>query len=455
MSLFGSMNTAKTALHTNEQALAITGHNIANANTPGYTRQTADIAALPLEVPNPANAPASALLGGVTVAGVQRIRDQFADNEYRADVGDQGMKQMLSNTMDHVEALLNEPSDSGLQASMSKFFQSFSDLSNNPESGATRAAVRQAGTALAGTIQHLWQGLGAAAQSADAQLAARAQEVNSDAAQIAALNVRVAQAQGQNSSAGDLLDQRDQLLDRLARLAGARAVVTANGTVNVTLGGRLLVGPAGANPITVAAGAASITNLTWADGSTVNITGGEIAGLQQGRDQVAGGLETSLTTLTNTLVTAVNSVHAAGTGLAGSTGVNFFDAASTPATIRLDSTVAGNANAIAASASGAPGDGSNAQKLSQLTGQPLVSGSTIPAFYQGVVGSLGIQARQTQKDLQATNLLVQQADSLRQSTGGVSLDEEATNMVRYQRSYQAAAKFVTTINDLLDTLIRM
>ena len=453
MSLFTSMNTALTALHANGEALAIIGHNIANANTPGYTRQAPDLRALPLSPPGPAGGGTLAVAGGVAMAGVLRTRDQLADVEPLGGLARQGADQVLADAMDHLEGLLNEPSDAGLQAGLDRLFQSFADLANNPESTAVRATVRQEGAALAGTVRGLWQGLTAAAAAADAKIGAKVALVNTAASQVATYNHLITQAQAAGSGVADLLDQRDQVLDHLVALTGAQVVGQADGSVNVMLGGRLLVGAQGAVAITAAPGAGGVSTLQWPDGNPVKVSGGELSGLLTVRDQVVAGLQASLSDLTQALVTAVNATHAAGVGADGSTGTDFFDPASTPATLQLSTAVAGDLAKMAAARSTAPGDGAGALALSRLAQQPLLSGGTLVSAYQGMVGALGVQAQQAQRDLQADGLLVRQADALRQSSGGVSLDEEAAAMVRYQRSYEAAARFLSAMDELLDNLI--
>ena len=453
MSLFGTINTALTALQATQEALAITGHNIANAGTAGYTRQAPDLRALPLTAPDASADGSKPVAGGVVVAGVLRLRNAFADAEYRADAARQGSDQVLSEAMDQVQGLLGEPSGQGLQAAMDRFFQSWSDLANNPENPAIRATVREAAGALAGSVQRLWQGLDDSARAADAKLVARASALNTAAAQIADSNRIIAQMQSVGASAADVMDQRDLLLDQIARLTGAQVVPQADGSVNVTLGGRLLVGPQGAEPISIVAGAGGYTVLHWPDGSPVPVGGGAIAGLQQVRAELVPGLQTAVSNLTGALVGAVNSTHAAGYGLGGSTGVDFFDPASTPSTFQVGAAIAADLNQIAASGSGAPGDGSNAQALTRLAQQPLLGGSSVTAFWQGTAGTLGVQAQQVQRDLDADGMLLRQAEALRQSAGGVSLDEEAASMVRYQRSYQAAAKLVAVVDEMLQTLL--
>ncbi|MFA7250117.1 MAG: flagellar hook-associated protein FlgK [Dehalococcoidia bacterium] len=452
MGLSVALNTAMRALLAQQQAMDAVSHNVSNVNTPGYSRQRVLL--------SPVAAPAgSGVGGGVSFDGVQRVRDMFVDFQMRQQKQTAGEAQTRADSLHLAELAFSEPSDSGLRSVMSQFFNSWRDLSNTPEDGSARSAVVQAGQTFAITAQRLQQGLTDLRDSADSRLQDSVAEMNNLASQIAVLNQKITSIRASGDPGGDLSDQRDLALDRLSELANVTYNEQTNGSVDVVLNGRSLVHGVSAYAIALVPNAANnnYSDLTWAgDGATVTVASGEIGGLLTQRDTDLTSRLVDLNTLVAQIITDVNAAHAAGYALDGTTtGTDFFSGTDA-ADIDVDAAVAANPGLLAAATNAsAVGDGSNALAVAALqTANTLSSGSeTYDSFYGGLVSRIGVAAKDAQSLADAQALTVSHLEELRQSVAGVNVDEEMVNLVQYQRGYEAAARIIRAVDEMLDTLI--
>lgn len=451
MSSIQGLNTLLTALRANQQALYVTSHNVANANTEGYSRQVVNLEALTA----PGGMQISEQIGqGVQMAQINRVRNAFFDQQFRAEDQALGYYTTRHDALDQLQTIIGEPSDKGLRNTLQRFWGAWGDLANQPDSQADRAAVREAANALADSIRHQATQLTDLKHSLDQTVATKAQEINSLADQLATVNKEVVAAAATGSTPNDLMDKRDLLLDKLSSLERIQVQAQSNGGVSVVAAGGLLVDGATAHHMLPTSGPNGTTALTWDyDGSAVTPAGGELLGLTTARDTLIPNYQNQLSTLTSALVQAVNTQHAGGVGLNGATGNPFFDPASTPSSIRISTPVAADLKNIAAAMTAAPGDGTNAQAIAALQRAPTVNGGTLDDYYSGAVSGIGVATQVAQRGESTEQVLTQQINNLRQSAGGVSLDEEMTAMIKYQKSYEAAARMVTAMDSLLDTVV--
>lgn len=451
MSSISGLNTLLTALRANQQALFITSHNVANASTEGFSRQTVNMEALP---PVGGFLPDQQIGQGVTLGQITRVRNAFFDQQFRAEYQSLGYYSARKDALDQLQAVTNEPSDTGIRDTLQRFWSAWGDLANQPDAQAARAAVREAANAVADAIRHQANQLSDLRTSLDQTVATRVEEINSLGDQLASVNQQIVGALGTGSTPNDLMDQRDLLIDQLSKLVRIQALPQNDGSLGIVVGGGLLVDGATAHHIAATPGAGGWNKLTWDyDGSAVNVNGGELAGLLSARDGLVPGYQSELESMTQALVQAVNTQHATGVGLNGATGLDFFDPSSTASTIAVSAAVAADLNNIAAGATSAPGDGDNAQAISAIQRQAVVGGGTLEDFYRGMVSGVGVQTQVADRGLNTETVLTQQINNMRQSTSGVSLDEEMTNMIKYQKGYQAAARLMSTLDGMLDTLI--
>ncbi|GMU41607.1 MAG: hypothetical protein AMXMBFR23_24730 [Chloroflexota bacterium] len=453
MAISVGLNSAVRALLAQQQAMDAVAHNVANVNTPGFSRQVVRLAAV---------APGDQGVGnGVQVQGIERIRDLFVDFQLRSESHAAGEYSARASSLRMAELALGEPGDTGLTAALDGFFNAWRDLANAPEQSAARSAVVQAGETLAFTARRIDRAFGEIRTDADTRIQSAVSEVNALATEIAALNQRIITVRASGDPAADLTDARDAALDRLSTLTDIRLMNHEDGHVDVFVGGRALVQGSRMNAITLERNPANndYVDLEWSsDGVPVRIASGEIGGLLSQRDVDLPARLVDLDTLVSQVMADVNAVHAAGFGADGvTTGLDFFTGTGI-ADIAVNGALSADLRLLAAAATAAsPGDGSGATAMAGLqSATNLTSGSeTYGAFYNGVVTRLGVSVRDAEGISRAQTLTISHLEQLRQSISGVNLDEEMVNMVQFQRGYQAAAQVIQKIDQMLDELFRM
>lgn len=477
MTIALGLNTAVRALITSQQALNTTAHNIANANTPGFTRQDVHlITTEPFTFPTGNRAALAGQVGtGVTISEVRRIRDQFLDTQFRLQNQGLGQQDTLAQGLHQIEDFFNEPSDHGLGQQLARFWSAWSALVADPQPGAlaSRITLRAQASDLTAFIRGANSQLVQQQQHLDEQVLGSVDQINGIAKQIGALNDQIGSVLAVGDTPNDLRDRRDLLLDQLSKITRVSAFENDRGIEMVTMGGVQLIGDGFVNTVTTQL-SGGFHALFWSsDNSSVTITGGEIKGLLNLRDTTIPGLRTDLNTLAATLVSDVNAQHELGhtlndstnNSLASATGIDFFKtvAGKEAATIDISDDVQNDTNNIAAGTnSGAPGDSANAVAIADLKFSLLVGESaslagdgtaTVEDFYRGMISKLGTQGQQAQNQAANQQLLVQHLDTSRQSISGVSLDEEATKQIEFQRAFEGAARLVSTFDSMLDTII--
>ena len=454
---FFGINIGQSGLAAAQLGQDVTGQNISNANTPGYSVQTLNqTASVPYTLADKNTQLTPGLIGtGVSVSSIQRASDQFLDTQVRDANSNLQSQTAQSNALKQVDDAFGEPSDTGLNAALTSFFSSFQDVANTPENAGVRGSAVQQGVALANAFQNVQAGLTAAAASLSGQAAMDVQSVNNYGSQIAALNVSIKGSTAGGQQSNDLLDQRGVLLDKLSGLANITTQSNSDGTVNVSIGSTALVIGTDAYPV-------SYAGLT-ASGS---LTGGTLAGLAQSQTQIAA-YQTNLNAVAASVVSQVNSAQANGLDLNGNAGTPFFTAGAgnEAATIAVNPDLETNPNHLAAASVPTPpatfgaGDGSNAQAIAGLltktvtaAGSPL-AGENIQSAYQQTVSDAGSRAANALSGVGTAQAASTQLTNQRSSETGVSTDDEMVNMMKYQRAYQASAQFIQIADGMIGTLI--
>lgn len=454
MSLASLLSIARSALTTHQRAIDVTGHNIANASTPGYTRQRLAIVA-----ETPFRTPLGTVGRGVTDQGVFAERNVFLDATVRREQGNLGRSDTLRDMLGQVEAVFGEPSESGLGATIDAFFSAFSDLANDPSSLAARSVVRQAGSSLIQQVGLIAGRLTDLATDTTTRTEGTVSQVNALALQIADLNRAIVVEGGPNRTAPDLEDQRGQLLDELSTMVQVRVIDRTDGTVGVIAGDTLLVDGKFAQQLEVrplVGGGIGVAVV----GSTrlLDPIGGTLAGLTALGQQAVPSVRGELDRLVAGIVGAVNTLHAGGTTLGGATGINFFDPAGvTAGTMRLSTDVATSAANVVAGTTASSGDNRVALALAALrTGGIASLNSSSPGdFYTALVTTVGTLVRDAERDADVAETLATSAASRRTSETGVSTDEEMVALIVQQQAYAAATRLVTVANSMMDDLLRM
>jgi flagellar hook-associated protein 1 len=421
------LQTALRGLLAEQEAINTTGHNIANANTPGYSRQTAELTESdPLTIPAFSNVTGAGVqLGtGVDVATISRVRNLFLDVQYRAQNSSVGDASTRSGILDQVQTGLAEPSDHGLGSQLSAFWSAWSDVANAPSSPAARQALINDASTLATTFNSFDQQLSTIQTQASTQytaLTGATGQVQSDASQIATLNQAISQSLAAGQHPNDLMDKRDALIDDLSSLAKVSVTDPGNGLLQISFGDA-------ASPLV------NGTSVNWPQTMT-SAAGGQLGALLSlsGPSGQLATYRSNLDSIVNQLVTAVNGLHTATPFFNGNTAATI-SVAATAATVQTSTTTNPGANDVALAIAALRGGGADQS-------------------YAAFVATVGSDVQSVQNTQQVSQAVLSSIDNQRKSVSGVSLDEEMTNLVTFQRGYQASARMLTTIDQMLDTLI--
>lgn len=452
-SLYGSMSIAIRSLLAEQGALRTSSNNIANVNTPGYSRQRARLESTP-----PVLFGSLQFGTGTALTSVESIRDQVLELRLHQETQEQGDLESYLGVVQQAEALFNETGGAGLQAAVSAFFNSIQDLSTNPSSLPLRQAVLSTAQNMTQYFSHLAGSVDEIQHAADLAIPEKVREVNRLTGQIATLNGQIAGLAGSGQDSGGLVDQRDQLIRQLSGVIEVGVVDAGPGAISLTTsGGAALVVADRSFDLTVNVDATTgfHTIFSGTTDLTSQLAGGSIGGLLEARDGAIPGIKDSLDTLASSIATAFNTAHKAGFDLQGNAGKDFFvppPASGAAAAFQLNIT---DPALLAASADGSPGNGGNLTGLLGVNTQAVVSSQTVTDFYSRLVGGIGSNVQQTKIALEAQQITMRQLEDKRAAYSGVSLDEEAANMIRFQRAFQAAARVISVIDELTNTAVNL
>jgi flagellar hook-associated protein 1 len=427
--LFSALNIAVSAMEAEQGALEVSSNNIANVNTPGYSRE------VPVLQENPPVDLANLQFGtGVTLSSVQSIRDNILELRLNQETSQQNLLDTQVNGLNQIQALFNDPAGSGLQTVISNFFNSFQQLAADPSSSNDREAVIIAGQTLATAFNQAANALTTQQQSLDQSVVQSVSQVNDLTSQIASLNQQIAASQSAGTGSGVLVDQRTQLIRQLSQLMNVSVTDEGNGAVTVTAanGAALVVGNQSFNLSTQTNPATGFHDVFY-QGTDITsaIQSGQLGGQIELRDTEIPSVLSSLDTLASGIANAVNATSTAGFDANGNPGVNFFvpPAAGPGAAANLAVAIT-NPSLVAASSDGTSGSNGNANALAALANQNIVGGQTPTDYYASLVAQIGNDASAAQTQQQSESLVLQQLQDQRGSVSGVSLNEEAANLIK-------------------------
>lgn len=449
--LNSTLSIASQALAAQYAGIEVANNNIANVNTPGYSRQVVTLSS------------AASAQGGVSVDegvsydGYTSVRDSVLNLAINAKTSDQSSLTAQSTLLTQVNAAFSG-TDSGIGAAMSTLFSSLSALSTSPADASARQAVLSAANQLTTAFHQGAQSLSDTSSSADQQVTAAVAQINQLTKQIASLNEQLGAAAASGQEGGALEDQRDELTSQLSQLTGVSSTQTESTPTLTTENGSPLVIGSSAFSLQVTTGADGHAHVLDAQGNdiTAKLTGGTLGGAITTRDDTLPGMSQQLDTLAAQFATAMNSAQASGYDLNGSAGSAMF---SVPTTVNGSaegiSVSLSGASGVAASSDGSTGSSGNLQTLLAVQTNALPLGATPTDAYAGLVSSVGNAGSSVSSELAATTASLQQLTTQRDSESGVSIDEESTNLIRYQQAYTAAAKVISTVNDLYNILMNI
>lgn len=445
MTSFSGLRNAAAALNAERYAMQIAGQNIANADTPGYTRERADLVATgPVAGVTRLYSVPDSTPGTVNATGASRLNDPVIDARARTEHARSGYFDTKAATISNVETDFDEPSDGGLAEQLNAFWTSWSTVATHPGPDVSaRTALLQQAQSVAGTLNQMSANLSTITSSTQQALASSAGQIQDAANAVGSLNAAITVATASGVPSANLQDQRDLLLSKLAELGGAQAQLQTDGSVTVTMGGQTLVSGSTVSAVALDATGTKMT----IGGTTATLTGGAAQAQTELLGTILPDYQAQLDSVASTLASTVNAQHQAGQDLSGTAGGPFFSgagAASIKVAITDPSKVAASAATGTASL-----DGSNAQAIAAMG---LLPGGA-DATYRTLVAKLGSDSAQATQQSATQAAITSNVDTLQSQASGVSYDDEVSNLLTFQRAYQASSRVLTTIDDMLDTLI--
>lgn len=456
----GILNIASQALMTQQKAINVTGHNIANVNTPGYSRQSLQIST---------NTPSYSYIGlignGVHADGIERIYDRFLSTQINNENQALGRWDAQKGAVEVVEMIFNESDGYGLSQAMSKFWDAWHSLINNPAGTTERQVLITNSQVLTSTFNQLDADLRKSQKDLDLAVEGTVADINRLSEQVADLNEKILSAESDASSANDYRDQREQTLKALSELIDINTYEDSNGAVHVLVAdGQPLVGAGQQWQLSTQVNAQNLHDVVWLDRSgtptdiTADIDGGKLKGYLDVRDAIIPADMNNLDTLAQALMTDINALHQAGFALDGSAGEVFFNGLGA-GNIALNTNIAADPDLVAAAADAltVPGDNRQAMEIAKLQYQLTMNGNTATYndYYSSLIRDTGNEVLKSDAYYHHQSDMLSQLENRRESISGVSLDEEMINLIKFQNAYTASAKMISAADEMLQTVLQM
>ena len=454
------MSLAGQALLTQQQAINVTSHNIANVNTPGYSRQQ-----LIMTTNTPLDSSIGPIGTGVSAASIERVYDQYLGAQINNESQGLGRWDAQKDAVELVEMIFNEANGSGLNEAMSKFWNAWQSMTSNPGGATERQVLVTASQVLATTFNQLDADLSQSQQDLDLVVQGTVADINRLSEQLVDLNAKIVSSEAGSLSANDYRDQRELLLKELSEMIDIDSFEDANGAVSVSAAnGWPLVTAGHYWQLSTEPSAAGHQEVVWVDddGNSTNInaeiSGGKLKGLIEVRDVIIPDDKTRLDALAGTLMTDVNLLHQAGFDLNGVGGEVFFTGTGTARDLEVNPNIVGDPDLIAAAAAAAtvPGDSRNASEIAKLQYELKMGGTqSYNDYYGAIVRDTGNEVLKADAYYNHQSDMMVQLENQRESVSGVSLDEEMINLIKFQNAYTAAAKMITTADEMMQTVLQM
>ena len=453
--MFNMLSIGKKAVMASEKQLETTAHNIANVNTPGFSRQRViQQASLPI------NSVHYNYGTGVDLVRIERMRDLQLDTEFRRHNGQAGYWDTMARHLTHLEKNVLETTDFGIHAQINAFFNTWESLSNNPYSNVHRIEVVSAATQLTEGFQNLYRSIEQQKIDATRELQTSADRINQIAKEMEKLIGHISLEEAQNRPVNDLLDQFDLLVDELSQYGDVQIHHRENGTSSVYFGTDELVRNGHVNTLHLvetknfATGEISHV-LAWnkTDSPIAGLYTGSIKALDDLRNVILPEYQKKLDELVVQIANQVNNIHTQGYNLYGS-GANFFDPNVTGVMdFTLSKEVLTDPSFIATSLTGATGDNQIALMMTDLRLDKVFDGQTLTESFADIIYTVGQDVRFSKLSADRTALVARQTDNFRESVKGVSMNEETANLMKFQQSYMAAAKIISVADEMLKTIL--
>jgi len=463
-STFFGVEIASRGLMAQSAAENVVSNNIVNANTPGYTRQVADMVTtepFPYPAANRENV-AGQLGTGVVVNMIDSARDTMLNSRINENNSQLASNTTVSQGLSQIESLFNEPSTPSIGDALNNFLGGLNDVANNPDNIGVRNNLVNLATTLTGSFQTMNNNLDNMTTDLNNRVTTDVQSINNISSEINNVNNEIFKAQNMGYTTNDLLDKRQNLMNDLSKLTNFQATDMKNGYMKIEINGHTQVGVNYTVQMKSVPDPANNNNTKAVfadDGSDAVISGGDLSGIASLRDTYIPEYRSSLDSMAQSLMTSMNSLQSAGYGINGAapTGINFFNGTDS-SDITVNPAIASDVTQIAAAAAAnSPGDGTNALAMADLGNAAIMDGNTMTMgeHYATLVSKVGSDSLTAQNNDSIYTSLSGNLSSQLQSESGVSLDEEMTNLIKYQHAYEACSKVMVVQDQMLQTIIGM
>ena len=449
MGLSRIFDISRRSLAVYQRSLDVTAHNISNANNPDYTRQRTIVA------PENPEINAGFVWGsGIKITDIERVRDSLIDKQiinYNQKYSDSNRQ---SEILSQVEQLFAEPGDQGMSNLISSFFNSFQELSVTPNSIPLRNSVINSAQNLSTKITELNNDLDVVKTDLMADFKTKVDSLNELLQNIGELNGRIFEQKSLGQSPNDLMDERDKAISDLSNLVNVTVSYTDKGSAVISLGGVFATDGSYTVKFDIGNINGKLALVTADKNNTVALSGGELNALAEVYNNKIPSYSESIDTIANQIVESVNTIHSAGYDLLGSTGSKFFDGYQN-GVLQINQDILDDRRRIAISADGTSGNGDLAKQIGELADQKVLDGSTFTEKYASLINKVGTDKVSNDNLTSSNKLVLDQLTAQRSSYSGVSVDEEMTDILKFQRAYDASAKLIKVADDMLQTLLNM
>lgn len=473
MGILNVLQTGKSGMTTAKAGIATSGHNISNANTEGYSRQRVQSEA---QITKQMAGKGGPYIGeGSKISRVERINDSYIEKQLREGGRDMAYHEEKQVFLNQVEDVFNEMNGDGLNRLVSRFFNDFRKLSNDPSSEAIRQSVRESSQAMVNDFKRLRTEMEQVQAHVDNRVDGYMRELNTQAEELAKLNVKIRTAEISGNEANDLRDRRDMIVKKMNTFVDLSVHNDNNGMVNVEIKG---IGPivTGPTPQTFHVSRApaqaedgspenslQISRSAFTDQYvTTQLQNGKLGALIETRDKSVSMVMDRLDELAFSVASAVNEIHERGFTADGRTGVSYFKpvASQTGAAqmLALSEDVNGSVSNIAVALQpGAPGDNRNALALANLQNIHFFNDgkTTMDDFYNSIISDIGVSNSRNNEALGQQKSIMTQLSKVRDQVSGVSIDEETTNLMQYQHAFDASARVIKVADEMLETVLSL
>ncbi|MFB3901871.1 MAG: flagellar hook-associated protein FlgK [Acidobacteriota bacterium] len=445
--IFGALQIGLKNLSNMREGLAVVNENVANVNTPGYSRKRMILQSGPADY-----RPYGSVGTGADIQRIESVRDYFLESRLRAEYETKGFFEGQQSGTAQLESLLSTGDEAGLPEQMSRFFNSFLELSASPSSIPLRQAVISEGEQLASWFQRTSSQVDSLQLNNHVRVKDSVDNINFLLSRISVINSRLEPLLARGQDGGSLFDERQELLKELSTEIGIQVTTDQTGSQTIsTTNGRLLLAGSDYRQLSAEETSSGMVVRSGSADITSELKTGRLGGLLSFEDTVLASFRTSLNSLTKQLAEAVNSTHRNGVDLDGNAGQDFFQF-SAGAEAGTISVVISDPRAIAAATSGGVGDGRNAQTLADIREQSFagLEGQSVHGFYSQMAFEVGLAMRGVKANAELQDKILRELQNQREAVSGVSLDEEAVNLLQYQRSYQASSRLIKVLDQLLE-----